>query len=230
MERDSEASLTSPVSLFLSTPLRLLLCTLTSTWAKSIEARRRRWRLGGTGGNENLRKGIYPTCRNISSARSLILYSDLFYASTESGATPRGAARLQFRKVSRLPRVVVCTPRVRDFGNLRESSGLVRSFQFLDRRSDRRRTKEIGGVPPSGEAAGSEEHPSLFFFVNPFGANGTSIKWIFALRSSVMLYAAPSTRFAERYLGRYWKIYPYFRVQCPAEKLSKWKHFSKLKS
>lgn len=91
-------------------------CALTSTWAKSIEARRRR-RRRRYGGNENLRKGIYPTCRNISSARSLTLYSDLFYAGKS------GSARLQFRKVSRVPRVV-CTPRVRDFGNLRESSGL----------------------------------------------------------------------------------------------------------
>lgn len=97
---------------FFSISFSFLLRALTSTWAKSIEARRRRRRYGG---NENLRKGIYPTCRNISSARSLTLYSDLFYAGES------GSARLQFRKVSRVPRVV-CTPRVRDFGNLRESS------------------------------------------------------------------------------------------------------------
>jgi len=72
--------------------------------------------VGVGGGNENLREGIYPTCRNISSARSLTLYSDLFYASES------GSALLQFRKVSRLPRVA-CTPRARDFGNLGEPSG-----------------------------------------------------------------------------------------------------------
>lgn len=112
MERNVEASLSLPFSHSLSIPFSFLLYALTSTWAKSIEARRCRWWYGG---NENLRKGIYPTCRNISSARSLTLYSDLFYAGES------GSARLQFRKVSRVPRVV-CTPRVRDFGNLRESS------------------------------------------------------------------------------------------------------------
>lgn len=103
-----------------SSSLSLPSYALTSTWAKSIEAHRRRRRYGG---NENLRKGIYPTCQNISSARSLTLYSDLFYASES------GSARLQFRKVSRVPRVV-CTPRVRDFGNLRVFR-LVCSLQFF---------------------------------------------------------------------------------------------------
>jgi len=112
MERERRESLFLFLSHFLSISFSFFLCALTSTWAKSIEARRRR----RYGGNENLRKGIYPTCRNISSARSLTLYSDLFYAGES------GSARLQFRKVSRVPRVV-CTPRVRDFGNLRESSG-----------------------------------------------------------------------------------------------------------
>lgn len=86
-------------------------------------------------GNENLRKGIYPTCRNISSARSLTLYSDLFYAGES------GSARLQFRKVSRLPRVV-CTPRVRDFDNLRESSSSSARPSFSGPQSDHRPADE----------------------------------------------------------------------------------------
>lgn len=122
------------LSHFLSISFSFLLCALTSTWAKSIEARRRR----RYGSNENLRKGIYPTCRNISSARSLTLYSDLFYAGES------GSARLQFRKVSRVPRVV-CTPRVWDFGNLRESSGSSARPSSATTSSGRRPTSSFSG-------------------------------------------------------------------------------------